>query len=162
MLVPIVVLLFHQSTTAQNAAINADGSTPDANATLDIKSFTRGLLIPRTSSRLAIPGTKGLLFYDITVNSFYYNDGNSWLPITGNAASLSGTANYVPKFTAASVVGNSQIVDTGQYVGIGTTNPTSGLTIVHNGGIVAKGNTGNNNHFILTAIPSSTRQVSQV
>ncbi len=38
-----------------------------------------------------------------------------------------GTANYVPKFTSASVVGNSLIYDNGTLVGIGyTSDPTSG------------------------------------
>jgi hypothetical protein len=47
---------------AQNLAINADGSLPDANAILDVKSNNKGILIPRMSSaaRLAIPPTKGL------------------------------------------------------------------------------------------------------
>ena len=65
---------------AQNVAINEDGSAPNPNAMLDIKSFTKGLLIPRvsTSGRLAIPNTRGLLVYDTTVNSFWYNTGAGW------------------------------------------------------------------------------------
>ena len=45
-------------------------------------------------------------------------------PITGT-----GTTNYVPKFTSASAIGNSQIFDDGTNVGIGTTNPTSKLQV---------------------------------
>src|SRR4051812_23573574 len=65
---------------AQNVAINADGSQPNANAALDIKAANKGLLIPRVSSstRLLIPGTKGLLVYDTTTNSFWYNTGSAW------------------------------------------------------------------------------------
>lgn len=37
----------------------------------------------------------------------------------------SGTTNYVPKFTAASTIGNSQIFDNGTNVGIGTSSPIS-------------------------------------
>ncbi|MGE5520452.1 MAG: hypothetical protein ACM3VS_11040, partial [Candidatus Dadabacteria bacterium] len=33
--------------SAQNVGINADGSTPDNSAMLDVKSNTKGLLIPR-------------------------------------------------------------------------------------------------------------------
>ena len=42
---------------SQNVAINADGSAPDGSAMLDIKSTTKGLLIPRmtTVQRTAIP-----------------------------------------------------------------------------------------------------------
>ena len=64
----------------QNIAINEDGSTPSPNAILDIKSFTKGMLIPRvsTSGRTAIPNTKGLLVYDTTTSSFWYNTGAAW------------------------------------------------------------------------------------
>lgn len=37
----------------------------------------------------------------------------------------SGTTNYIPKFTAASTIGNSQIFDNGTNVGIGTTTPNT-------------------------------------
>jgi hypothetical protein len=41
-------------------------------------------------------------------------------PVTGT-----GTTNYLPKFNAASALGNSQIFDNGVGVGIGTTSPAS-------------------------------------
>jgi len=41
----------------------------------------------------------------------------------------SGTTNYIPKFTASSTIGNSQIFDNGTNVGIGTTSPNDRLTI---------------------------------
>jgi len=65
----------------QRIAINEDGSAPNPNAILDIKSFTKGILIPRvsTAGRLAIPNTKGLLVYDTTAGSFWYNTGAQWL-----------------------------------------------------------------------------------
>ncbi len=82
---------------AQNIGINADGSAPNPNAMLDIKSNTKGMLIPRTSttSRIAIPNTKGLLVYDTTTNSFWYNDGTIWNSLSSNNKgwSLSGNAN---------------------------------------------------------------------
>jgi hypothetical protein len=136
---------------AQNIGINADGSAPDANAMLDIKASNKGLLIPRTSttSRIAIPNTKGLLVYDTTLSSFWYNDGANWQQIS-NGAALNGTVNYLPKFTGTNTVGNSQIVDNGQFVGIGTTNPTAGLNIIHDGGIIAKGDTLSANSYSLT------------
>ncbi|MGB8195275.1 MAG: hypothetical protein WCF67_25285, partial [Chitinophagaceae bacterium] len=45
---------------SQNIAINTDGSLPDRNAMLDIKSSNKGLLIPRmnTEARLRIPNTQ--------------------------------------------------------------------------------------------------------
>ena len=46
-----------------------------------------------------------------------------------SGATVSGTTNYVAKFTAATTVGNSQIFDDGTNVGIGTTSPGSLLTV---------------------------------
>jgi hypothetical protein len=55
--------------------------------------------------------------------------GNQVQAIRYNASvtgiSGSGTANYVPKFTASGTVGNSQIFDNGTNVGIGTASPAS-------------------------------------
>jgi hypothetical protein len=72
---------------AQNVAINEDGSAPNPNAILDVKSYTKGVLIPRVSTpgRLAIPNTKGLLVYDTTIGSFWYNTGTVWQNMTQNA-----------------------------------------------------------------------------
>jgi hypothetical protein len=44
------------------------------------------------------------------------------------AAAVSGTTNYVAKFTGANVVGNSLIYDNGN-IGIGTTSPPSALSV---------------------------------
>jgi len=46
-------------------------------------------------------------------------------PITGT-----GTTNYVSKFTGTSALGNSIMFDTGTAIGIGTTTPTSRVSIV--------------------------------
>src|SRR5260370_25766200 len=75
-----VWILLTPNTHAQNVAINTDGSLPNANAILDIKSFSKGLLIPRMSSnaRSIIPNTRGLLVYDTTTSSFWYNTGTQW------------------------------------------------------------------------------------
>jgi len=72
---------------AQNVAINEDGSAPDTNAILDVKSFTKGVLIPRvsTAGRLAIPNTKGLMVYDTTTSLFWYNTGTAWQSLSQGA-----------------------------------------------------------------------------
>lgn len=43
--------------------------------------------------------------------------------------SVNGTLNYVPKFTGTTTLGNSQIFDNGNSVGIGTTTPQSRLHV---------------------------------
>lgn len=80
---------------AQNIGLGT--TTPDASAMLDIKSNTKGLLIPRTStvSRLAIINpAKGLILYDSTTNNFWFYNGSSWNSMTDNNASwkLNGNA----------------------------------------------------------------------
>src|SRR6185369_5676913 len=82
-------------TSAQNIGINVDGSSPNANAMLDIKSGNKGLLIPRMDSnaRKLIPDTKGMLVYDTTTSSFWFNTGSSWQNLaTGVGWSLNGNS----------------------------------------------------------------------
>ena len=96
----ILLLLFSQCLLnglieAQNIGLGT--TTPDASAMLDIKSNTKGLLIPRTStvSRLAIINpAKGLILYDSTTNNFWFYNGSSWNSMTDNNASwkLNGNA----------------------------------------------------------------------
>lgn len=45
---------------------------------------------------------------------------------------LSGTTNYIPKFTSSSSIGNSLIYEIGSTIGIGTTSPFSALHINRN------------------------------
>ena len=94
LLLTLALGLFAIKGYSQNIGINEDGSTPNPNAILDIKSFTKGLLIPRvsTTGRLAIPNTKGMLVYDTTAASFWYNTGSAWqnMAATGGGWSLTG------------------------------------------------------------------------
>lgn len=53
----------------------------------------------------------------------------TWQPAAGTIGGA-GTAGYVPKFTTATMIGDSNIYDNGISVGIGTTSPTSRLAIV--------------------------------
>jgi hypothetical protein len=46
---------------------------------------------------------------------------------------INGTTNYVPKFTGANTIGNSQIYDNGTNVGFGTTSPGNSIHIHRNG-----------------------------
>jgi hypothetical protein len=84
----ITGLLFSWAAMAQSIGINT--TTPNANAVLDIKSSTKGILIPRTSttSRLAIVNPpKGLILYDSTAGGFWFYNGAAWSALsTGNNA----------------------------------------------------------------------------
>ena len=60
----------------------------------------------------------------------------AWKQLT-TSSDISGTTNYVSKFTGANSLGNSQLFDNGTNVGIGTSSPTEKLE-VQNAGSGAK------------------------
>src|SRR5688500_18530933 len=115
----LALVVFMMPCMAQNVAINEDGSLPHPTAILDVKSFNKGILIPRmsTTDRLAIKAPIGLLVYDTTTRSFWYSalvvpdssnstytfwqnlaTGNFW-SLRGNVIDSSdyiGTSNNVP------------------------------------------------------------------
>src|SRR5688572_18654740 len=113
----------------QGVAINTDGSNPHPSALLDIKSTTKGLLIPRMTvgERRAIASpTYGLLVYQYTGDAqpdgqigFYYRSASGWHRVASN-----------DDLSESSWQRNSDL----QYsltnnVGIGINNPTAPLHI---------------------------------
>ncbi len=66
-------------------SINDDGTAPDDAAILDVKSTTKGMLIPRMSSsqrmNIATP-PMGLLVFDTNTESFWFHDGTAWNDIS--------------------------------------------------------------------------------
>src|SRR5262245_36697660 len=71
----------------QNVAINEDGSAPNANAMLDVKSFNKGVLLPRlgTAARTAIAPVKGILVFDTATLTYWYGNGTAWVNINATA-----------------------------------------------------------------------------
>ena len=64
--------------------INDNNSSPDASAMLDVKSTTKGMLIPRmtTTERNNISSAAtGLMIYNSTANNFEYYNGTSWVSV---------------------------------------------------------------------------------
>jgi hypothetical protein len=99
-------------------SINGDGSAPAASAMLDVKSTSKGLLVPRMTAAqrdaISSPVT-GLLVFVTDDNTFYLYANSSWTPIvTGIHADGDWTVSGNNMWTAVS--GN---------VGFGTTNPTA-------------------------------------
>ena len=63
----------------QNVAINNDGSDPHPLAILDVKSTSKGVLLPRmnTAERIAIQNPpEGLMIYDTDHQSIYFYTEN--------------------------------------------------------------------------------------
>lgn len=78
------------TSVSQSLSVNTDGSTADASAMLDVKSTTRGLLIPRMSrterDAIATPAT-GLLIFQNAPDSigYYYYNGTAWTWLLSNS-----------------------------------------------------------------------------
>jgi len=87
-----IVLCISMGIQAQNVGIGT--SVPNANAKLDITATDKGLLIPRMDSvhRKAIPNTVGLLVFDSTTSSFWFNNGSAWQNMANAGWSLTGNS----------------------------------------------------------------------
>ena len=116
------VLFSGQVCKAQGIAINADGSTADGSAMLDVKSTNKGLLAPRMTAAqrhaISSPAT-GLLVYETdSAAGYYYYDGVLWQKLSGGSGSSQWTT------SGANIYNNN----TGR-VGIGTSTPVARLHV---------------------------------
>jgi len=88
------IFIFSVVYAQQGVAITTDGSSPDNSAMLDIKSTSKGILIPRMTAaqRTAIASpVNGLLIYQTDGNAgFYYYNGNAWASLNAAAGPLTG------------------------------------------------------------------------
>jgi hypothetical protein len=82
--------VFSSRCVAQSVAINNDGSTANASSILDVKSNSKGVLIPRmtTVQRQGITNpAEGLMVYDRDKKAFMYFDGVRWqMMVPGNSS----------------------------------------------------------------------------
>jgi hypothetical protein len=92
LLLPLLFFGIYGST--QNVGIGTN--SPNANAILDISSNNKGVLIPRMDSvqRQHIANVMGLMVYDTTTKSFWYNNGTAWINISPKANLSPGTIQY--------------------------------------------------------------------
>ena len=112
----LVTIVLSIKTQAQNVAVNNDASVPDNSAMLDIKSGTKGLLIPRMNSAAVnaiVNPAKGLLVLDTTKNQLMVNMGNAAVPNWQTIVASSGW----------SLTGNSGIDSATNFIGTLNTKP---------------------------------------
>jgi len=117
----LMLILIASMLTSQNITITDDGTyTAHNSAMLDVKSLTKGLLIPRMTETerdaITSPAT-GLLVFVTDDNNFYYYDGSSWKQFSGGSDgdwTVSGNDMY------SAVSGN---------VGIGSSAPLEKLEV---------------------------------
>lgn len=87
----LLTLLFALSANlfAQNVGINNDGTSPDGSAMLDVKSTTKGMLVPRMSlaqrDQISSPATGLLVFQTDNTPGFYFYDGSQWKSVVNGA-----------------------------------------------------------------------------
>ncbi len=75
-------LIFLSQFSFSQVAINNDGTDPYISAILDLKSTTKGILIPRMTANERdniSPVTEGLTVFITDDNNYYYYDGNKWI-----------------------------------------------------------------------------------
>lgn len=126
--------------TTKGVSVNEDATKAHPSAMLDVKSFDRGVLIPRmhTGQRTAIASpAKGLLVFDITSNSFWYYNGTLWTEVGGTSGTAggglpAGTANQTLRSNGTAWLANSALQNDG-------TNTTVTGQLKINGGAPATG-----------------------
>ena len=107
---------------ANTGNIGLGTSTPNASAKLEINSTNSGILIPRMtmSQRNAIvsPATALMIYQTDNTPGYYFYNGSTWTELAGGSATNFWSAN------GANIYNNNT-----DYVGIGTNNPFSKLTV---------------------------------
>lgn len=81
-LLTICIFAIYTNSFSQNVGIGTN--TPNPNSALEISDSTRGIIIPRMDStkRKLIPNIVGMLVYDSSYKSFWYNNGSGWFSIS--------------------------------------------------------------------------------
>lgn len=138
----ICILLFLNLCTyslfAQGVAINPDGSVAHESAMLDVKSTSKGLLLPRMTqsqrNAIATPAY-GLMIYQTDNNpGFYYFDGVAWSRVGDGFGTITsiGTQNGV---TGGPITNSGTIGLTGQALSLHNVN-TNGF-FYRNGSVIS-------------------------
>lgn len=122
-LVLLCAIFFAKFSTAQNVTITDDAThNADTSAILDLKSETKGFLVPRLTTtqvnNIQNPAT-GLLVFNSQENTFYYYTGENWIKLTsGNPSNI--------WIQSDSLV---YLGDTLTHFGIGTKTPVGKLEV---------------------------------
>ncbi|QBO59376.1 hypothetical protein NBC122_02572 [Chryseobacterium salivictor] len=92
----LTVIFSSLSVFSQTGSVGINTDQPDQSAVLDIRSTTKGLLIPRVTSsereNIARPAN-GLLVYDIGSNSFWLYKNSLWTEIISGSPTIKTIVN---------------------------------------------------------------------
>jgi trimeric autotransporter adhesin len=142
----VFLLLVCKATFAQ---VGIGTTTPDASAVLDVKSSTKGLLIPRmtTAQRTTITTPAiGLQVFDTDTKSVWFYNGTAWsqLSIGSNGWNLTGNAATNPATNFIGTTDNQPLRFRVNNLGAGEIHPTNGNLFLGLGAGQSN-TTGNNN-----------------
>jgi hypothetical protein len=94
--------------------------------------YVNGLGIPTKDTAAGVAADSSQILIRPADSSLYIKYKRTWVKVGaggGGTIGGSGTTNYVPKFTAGTTLGNSQLFDDGTNIGMGTTSPVTDLHI---------------------------------
>jgi len=104
----------------QGVAITTDGTTADNSAMLDIKSTSKGILVPRMTiaqrTSIAVPANGLLVYQTDGTAGFYFYNGSVWAPISAASGPLTGWA----------TTGNAATDSTINFIGTSDNKPLIG------------------------------------
>jgi hypothetical protein len=130
----IIICLMISLPAFSQVGINSDESSPDASSMLDVKSITKGLLIPRmtTALRTAIPSpAEGLMVYDTDLGSLCFFRSGTWI-MTAIVPGGSTSTNQVAFWSSPGILsGNNNLYwnNSNSWLGIGTSSPNQQLEL---------------------------------
>lgn len=141
----IFLLFFSASVLAQGVSINEDNSDPDPSAILEVKSTSKGMLIPRMTEAqrtvISSPATGLLVYQTDNTEGFWFFNGTSWEALlgedpnneiqtiskTGSTVTLSNGGGSFTDDNGHWELSGSNVFRTTGAVGIGTNTPLENL-----------------------------------
>lgn len=98
--------------------------------------YVNGLGIPTKDTASGVSADSSQIQIRPQDSSLYIKYKRTWIKVGGTGFTGTGTANYIPKFTSPSVLGNSRIIDDGSLYLFGFTSSQSGIALMQvSGGI---------------------------
>jgi hypothetical protein len=124
-IVVIVILLAGQKLSAQTNTFPKTGAagigtlTPDTSALLEVKSTSKGVLIPRMTltqrNAIALPATGLLIYQTNSTSGFYYYNGRAWIAVSPNGVNKS-----LSDLTAPTAINVDLLPNTDNSVNLGS------------------------------------------
>jgi len=149
----LLLFLVTSMSSWSQVAINIDASAPDNSAMLDVKSTSRGVLLPRLTfaQRNAIisPATGLIIYQSDNTSGFYYNSGTPASPVwvisgTGAGWGMTGNAGTNPAANYIGTADNQPLRFRTNNSWAGELNPVT-ANVYMGGGAGQANTTGNSN-----------------